>query len=852
MEQMFDYVAADREFYAPLEESGDDGGEVFRPGRVPEGWTGTASGVWTHWRREPSTVEHGWKVHVSAAPARVQAVLDLAAPVLFDAGVPFKHLANRHFYWWTHHKFAQRAQGGKFIAAYPADVETAAALMERLRVALDGEDGPYILSDRRFGDSRTVHYRYGAFRRRVAVRADGTRTLLVGDVEDVRGVRFRLPAGVTDPFRTPRPGAPAAARPAAMAGFSIDSSVRFTNAGGIYRGTELATGKRVFIKEARPHIGLREDGATATEQLRQEWRALTDLHARAPGIAPEPLAFFRAWDHEFVVMEHVEGQPLTRWTATHHPLLRTGSTPADFAAFYRRAANVIDAVERALERLHRAGYLFVDVSPVNVLVADDDSVRLVDFGAAHRLGDPFVRSGTPGYAPPRELVGDDLGVYDRFGLSRLAQHLLGPLHFVLGRSPAALYHLRHELAELAPVPAGLWRRSTEYRAEVEARLPDPAEVAADPERFLGELRDGVADALLAMAAPEHPSRIFPTIAQGYQTNTVCVAYGTAGVLHALHRAGRPLPDGVRERFRRDALDQADRMAPGLYVGTAGVAHVLATHGCLDEANDLLERASRHPLLDGCATLYGGVAGVALAHLALHRHTGDERHLDRAAALADGLPADAELGALLDPDDTTGLMHGRSGVAHLLAQLGGATGERRYTARAVRLLHHELDRATDPDAPGLLFPYSAVDRRAMPYLFVGTAGMLLAATRVLRLTGDERLTAAMPRLLAPLRLRYTWMPGLFQGLAGYGFALADHAMLTGSPRADAVRVATGLFKYAVPHPTGIRYLGDRLMRFSADLWSGSAGVLLALEHVLNPSADALFTVDAPARVLAVTA
>src|SRR5262249_30254853 len=108
-----------------------------------------------------------------------------------------------------------------------------------------------------------------------------------------------------------------------------------------------------------------------------------------------------------------------------------------------------------------------------------------------------------------------------------------------------------------------------------------------------------------------------------------------------------------------------------------------------------------------------------------------------------------------------------------------------------------------------------------------------------------LAEALPRMLAPLRLNYTIMPGLYQGLAGLAFVLADHARLTGeeASRQAAIRNARGLFKYAVPHPTGVRYLGDQLLRYSGELWSGSAGVMLALTHVLAPRSDGLFAIDA---------
>ncbi|MFJ4672413.1 hypothetical protein [Kitasatospora purpeofusca] len=50
--------------------------------------------------------------------------------------------------------------------------------------------------------------------------------------------------------------------------------------------------------------------------------------------------------------------------------------------------------------------------------------------------------------------------------------------------------------------------------------------------------------------------------QAFRTNTVCAAHGTAGVAHALWRAGLPVPEEVRKRLREDALDAADTLPPG--------------------------------------------------------------------------------------------------------------------------------------------------------------------------------------------------------------------------------------------------------------------------------------------------
>ena len=90
-----------------------------------------------------------------------------------------------------------------------------------------------------------------------------------------------------------------------------------------------------------------------------------------------------------------------------------------------------------------------------------------------------------------------------------------------------------------------------------------------------------------------------------------------------------------------------------------------------------------------------------------------------------------------------------------------------------------------------------------------------------------------------------LPGLYSGLAGLAFVLAEHADWAGdeSDRAAAVSVATGLVKYAIPHGAGVRFLGDRLsQRYSAELWSGGAGVLLAVHRVLHGATGHFFTDD----------
>ena len=207
--------------------------------------------------------------------------------------------------------------------------------------------------------------------------------------------------------------------------------------GEVYRARDTRLGRDVALKILRAD---RHGDEAGRRRFEQEARTASALNH--PNIAT--LHDFASADGiDFIVMEYVDGRPLSA-------LLRGKLSVADAI---RLAIPIADALARA----HTAGIIHRDLKPANIVVANDGTVKVLDFGIAKLVegpvgGDqetvterttssairqPAAFDGTPGYVSPEQAAGERVDARsDIFSFGALLYEMVTGRRAFQGSSPA--------------------------------------------------------------------------------------------------------------------------------------------------------------------------------------------------------------------------------------------------------------------------------------------------------------------------------------------------------------------------------------------------------------------------------
>lgn len=99
------------------------------------------------------------------------------------------------------------------------------------------------------------------------------------------------------------------------------------------------------------------------------------------------MRFFEANGSAYMVMEFVEGAPLSEWMKARRPLPES------------QLRALVAPLLEGLDVVHKSGYTHRDVKPGNIYMREDGTPVLLDFGSARMHSSEMTAVISPGYAP---------------------------------------------------------------------------------------------------------------------------------------------------------------------------------------------------------------------------------------------------------------------------------------------------------------------------------------------------------------------------------------------------------------------------------------------------------------------
>jgi eukaryotic-like serine/threonine-protein kinase len=298
--------------------------------------------------------------------------------------------------------------------------------------------------------------------------------------------------------------------------------IAYGGMGEIFRAHDELLGRPVAIK-------MLADRFSRDESVRGRFTREALAAARLSG-EPHTITIFDVGEHAerpFIVMEYAPGGSL------EDVLDAEGAqAPARVLAWLEQAAAALDAA-------HHHGVVHRDVKPGNLLLADDGTLRVADFGVASAAGLASLTAtgtvlGTAGYLAPEQAHGEATSpATDLYALAVVAFELLTGRRPFESDSPTAeaAAHVHtpiprvSELADLPPALDPVFAR---------ALAKDPAERFPTCAAFVAALRDAVHEGdsrtrVLPVASNSQRGR-WPVVVAGLLTAAALAGAAVAAIL----------------------------------------------------------------------------------------------------------------------------------------------------------------------------------------------------------------------------------------------------------------------------------------------------------------------------------
>ncbi len=175
--------------------------------------------------------------------------------------------------------------------------------------------------------------------------------------------------------------------------FEITDVIAKSGMASLFKANDRRTGRAVALKI--PHLQIESDPAGFDRFRREEEIGLKLDHPFILKIFP-----VENKSRPYIAMEYLEGQTLSELLGRVRPLPEPD------------AAKLASRICEALDYLHRNQVIHRDLKPQNVMLCNDGSIRIMDFGIARSQGSRRITfvgftpaMGTPDYMAPEQVRG---------------------------------------------------------------------------------------------------------------------------------------------------------------------------------------------------------------------------------------------------------------------------------------------------------------------------------------------------------------------------------------------------------------------------------------------------------------
>jgi WD40 repeat protein len=313
------------------------------------------------------------------------------SPRLDEYRARFPHLAEHLQVLFEIHGLAGRPPSRASVSSQPAAVET---VDESLRTGsnLPAEADPSVWYHARGRE------KIGPFTRQQLRQMAADGALRPDAMLWEQGTPRWLPAhcvpGLFEPAGTPpSPVGKKASDLPAVRGYEVLGVLGKGGMGVVYKARQVGLNRTVALKMILP-------GALAGPQALDRFRREAEAVARLQH--PHIVAVHEIGTHDgqpFFSLEFVAGGSLSQ---------KLAGTPQPAG----EAARLVETLARAVHAAHEKGVVHRDLKPANVLLAEDGTPKVTDFGLAKQLDDDSGRTregdvmGTPSYMAPEQASGD--------------------------------------------------------------------------------------------------------------------------------------------------------------------------------------------------------------------------------------------------------------------------------------------------------------------------------------------------------------------------------------------------------------------------------------------------------------